>query len=113
MSVANNVGDIFAAAGMAFTKLGELTMHLQAKQEINSAGQKWDEADVEMLRSAIKKFGEDLNRISDNIKRKTVTQLKTGVKRKLNDDTNTSKVVISNITTTPITKSPVSKNSPV
>lgn len=37
MSSANNninkVGEIFSFAGLAFTKLGELTMHLQSNQE--------------------------------------------------------------------------------
>ncbi|RWS14373.1 chromatin complexes subunit BAP18-like protein [Dinothrombium tinctorium] len=102
MSSSANVGDIFLAAGMAFTKLGELTMHLQGKQENNSTGQKWDETDVEMLRSAVKKFGEDLNKISENIKRKTVTQLKSGIKRKAYEEANvplspTRKPVVSTV----------------
>ncbi|RWS14374.1 chromatin complexes subunit BAP18-like isoform X4 [Dinothrombium tinctorium] len=107
-----NVGDIFIAAGIAFTKLGELTMHLQTKQEMNASGQKWDETDVEMLRSAVKTFGEELNRISENIKRKTVSQLKTGIKRKTFEESNNSvsakKPVITSVSST-VVKSPISK----
>lgn len=33
---------------------------------------KWSEDEIEMLRSSIKKFGEDLEKISEHIKDKTV-----------------------------------------
>ena len=42
MSSTNNnsikVGEIFSFAGLAFTKLGELTMHLQSNQDNSGSG---------------------------------------------------------------------------
>ncbi|XP_053206196.1 chromatin complexes subunit BAP18-like [Panonychus citri] len=63
---AGRVAEIFNFAGQAFSKLGELTMHLDAS-DVNINGQKWEEDDVEMFRLTVKKFSEELNKISDNI----------------------------------------------
>lgn len=38
------------------------------------------------LRLAVKRFGEDLNKISDGIKSKTISQIRTGIKRKSYED---------------------------
>jgi len=73
------------AAGFAFTKLGELSMTLHTNEETPSSG-RWDADDIEMLRSAVKRFGEELNKISENIKNKTIAQIKTGMKRKAIED---------------------------
>ena len=82
MSSAAKVGEIFAAAGQAFNKLGELTMQLHATSEPTSGTGKWSETEVEMLQSAVTKFGNDLNKISDVIKAKTMNQIKAQLKRK-------------------------------
>ncbi|XP_028653821.1 chromatin complexes subunit BAP18 isoform X4 [Erpetoichthys calabaricus] len=85
-SASTKVGEIFSAAGAAFTKLGELTMQLHPVADSSPAGAKWTETEIEMLRSAVRRFGEDLNRISSVIKERTVAQIKTTAKRKLYED---------------------------
>ncbi|ERE69353.1 chromatin complexes subunit BAP18-like protein [Cricetulus griseus] len=80
------VGEIFSAAGAAFTKLGELTMQLHPVSDSSPAGAKWTETEIEMLRAAVKRFGDDLNHISCVIKERTVAQIKTTVKRKVYED---------------------------
>jgi hypothetical protein len=82
MSSAAKVGEIFTAAGQAFNKLGELTMQLHATTEPAPGTGKWTETEVEMLHSAVNRFGEDLNKISGVIKAKTSNQIKTQLKRK-------------------------------
>jgi len=90
---ANRVGEIFSAAGTAFSKLGELTMHLHAAQEANQVGAKWDEEDIELLRTSVKRFGEDLNKLSESIKSKKEDGLKSGLKRKMEEVTTAAPVV--------------------
>ncbi|KAI7793087.1 chromatin complexes subunit BAP18 [Triplophysa rosa] len=85
-SASTKVGEIFSAAGAAFTKLGELTMQLHPVADSSPAGAKWTDTEIEMLRSAVRRFGEDLNSISSVIKERTVAQIKTTVKRKLYED---------------------------
>ncbi|XP_041094325.1 chromatin complexes subunit BAP18-like isoform X1 [Polyodon spathula] len=85
-SASTKVGEIFSAAGAAFTKLGELTMQLHPVADSSPAGAKWTETEIDMLRSAVCRFGEDLNQISSVIKDRTVAQIKTTVKRKLYED---------------------------
>jgi len=85
-SASTKVGEIFSAAGSAFTKLGELTMQLHPVSDSSPAGAKWTETEIEMLRSAVRRFGDDLNNISSVIKERTVAQIKTTVKRKLYED---------------------------
>ncbi|KAF5904827.1 chromatin complexes subunit BAP18 [Clarias magur] len=80
------VGEIFSAAGSAFSKLGELTMQLHPVADSSPAGAKWTETEIEMLRSAVSRFGDDLNNISSVIKERTVAQIKSTVKRKLYED---------------------------
>ncbi|KAJ8387884.1 hypothetical protein AAFF_G00149190 [Aldrovandia affinis] len=85
-SASTKVGEIFSAAGAAFTKLGELTMQLHPVADSCPAGAKWTDTEIEMLRSAVRRFGDDLNNISSVIKDRTVAQIKTTVKRKLYED---------------------------
>ncbi|XP_069776001.1 chromatin complexes subunit BAP18 isoform X2 [Narcine bancroftii] len=85
-SASTKVGEIFSAAGAAFTKLGELTMQLHPVADSSPAGAKWTDTEIEMLRSAVKRFGEDLNKISTVIKDRTVAQIKSTVKRKVYED---------------------------
>ncbi|XP_061659951.1 chromatin complexes subunit BAP18 [Syngnathoides biaculeatus] len=85
-SASAKVGEIFSAAGAAFSKLGELTMQLHPVSDSSPAGAKWTETEIEMLRSAVRRFGDDLNSISSVIKDRTVAQIKSTVKRKLYED---------------------------
>lgn len=85
-SASTKVGEIFSAAGAAFSKLGELTMQLHPVADSSPAGAKWTDTEIDMLRSAVRRFGEDLNGISSVIKERTVAQIKTTVKRKLYED---------------------------
>ncbi|KYO29612.1 chromatin complexes subunit BAP18 [Alligator mississippiensis] len=80
------VGEIFSAAGAAFTKLGELTMQLHPVADSSPAGAKWTESEIEMLRAAVTRFGDDLNRLSAVIKERTVAQIKATAKRKAYED---------------------------
>ncbi|KAK5858136.1 hypothetical protein PBY51_002301 [Eleginops maclovinus] len=85
-SASAKVGEIFSAAGAAFSKLGELTMQLHPVSDSSPAGAKWTETEIELLRVAVRRFGDDLNNISTVIKERTVAQIKSTVKRKLYED---------------------------
>ncbi|XP_069502676.1 chromatin complexes subunit BAP18 isoform X2 [Ambystoma mexicanum] len=85
-SASTKVGEIFSAAGAAFTKLGELTMQLHPVADTSPAGAKWTDTEIEMLRTAVRRFGDDLNKISTVIKDRTVAQIKSTVKRKIYED---------------------------
>ncbi|XP_024885403.1 BPTF-associated chromatin complex component 1 isoform X1 [Temnothorax americanus] len=74
------VGEIFAAAGVAFNKLGELTMQLHPTSD--SLAGKWADEDIEMLRQSVRVFSEELSRISEHIKSRTVSQIRTTLKKK-------------------------------
>ncbi|XP_053319274.1 chromatin complexes subunit BAP18 isoform X2 [Spea bombifrons] len=85
-SASTKVGEIFSAAGAAFTKLGELTMQLHPVTDSSPAGARWTDTEIQMLHAAVRRFGEDINQISSVIKERTVAQLKFAVKRKIYDD---------------------------
>ncbi|XP_060111749.1 chromatin complexes subunit BAP18 isoform X1 [Heteronotia binoei] len=85
-SASTKVGEIFSAAGAAFTKLGELTMQLHPVADSSPAGAKWTDAEISLLRASVQRFGDDLNRISALIKERTVAQLKGATKRKAYED---------------------------
>ncbi|XP_058807588.1 chromatin complexes subunit BAP18 isoform X2 [Phymastichus coffea] len=80
MNSASKVGEIFTAAGAAFNKLGELTMQLHPTSD--SPTGKWTDEEIEMLRHSVKTFSEDLNKISDHIKGRTVSQIRSTLKKK-------------------------------
>ncbi|XP_067006932.1 chromatin complexes subunit BAP18 isoform X2 [Anabrus simplex] len=84
MNSASKVGEIFTAAGAAFNKLGELTMQLHPTAD--SPAGKWTDEEIEMLRQAVRHFGEDLNKISEHIKGRTVSQIRTTLKKKAFED---------------------------
>nr|CAG4641394.1 EOG090X0LYT [Eulimnadia texana] len=81
MNSANKVGEIFSAAGIAFSTLGKLTMQLHSTENAN-AGSKWGDTEIEMLQQAVRRFGEDLEKISEHIKERTVSQIHTSLKKK-------------------------------
>ncbi|XP_071656322.1 BPTF-associated chromatin complex component 1 isoform X4 [Patagioenas fasciata] len=84
-SASTKVGEIFSAAGAAFTKLGELTMQLHPVCDSSPAGSpsaKWTQQELEQLRAAVRRFGDDLHRISALIKERTLAQIKATAKRK-------------------------------
>lgn len=85
MNSASKVGEIFTAAGAAFSKLGELTMQLHPVTE-PSPTSKWTQDEIDMLRLAVRRFGDDLNKISERIKNRTITQIKTTLKKKAYED---------------------------
>ncbi|KAL8176965.1 UNVERIFIED_CONTAM: Chromatin complexes subunit bap18 [Gekko kuhli] len=85
-SASTKVGEIFSAAGAAFTKLGELTMQLHPVADSSPAGAKWTEAEISLLRASVQRFGDDLQRLSAIIKERTVAQLKGATKRKAYED---------------------------
>lgn len=82
MGSATKVGEIFAAAGEAFSRLGELIMQLHPLNEPSPNSGKWSDEELQTLRSAVKRFGEDMNKISDMVKTRTVSQIRAAIRRK-------------------------------
>ena len=84
MSCSDKVGEIFSAAGDSFAALGSLTTQLAGSQQ-NTVGSdaKWNEKEVEMLHNAVRTFSDNLSVISENIKKRTVQQIKTGQQKKV------------------------------
>eukprot|EP00076_Gallus_gallus_P036338 XP_025001876.1 chromatin complexes subunit BAP18 isoform X2 [Gallus gallus] len=80
-SASTKVGEIFSAAGAAFSRLGELTMQLHPMAD-SPAGAKWTAAELELLRAAVRRFGDDLQRISAIIRERTLAQLRGAARRK-------------------------------
>lgn len=105
-SSAAKVGEIFSAAGTAFSRLGELTLTLQPTNDTPTPNSKWTDDDIEMLQSAVKKFTDDLAVICDQIKQRTVSQIHTTLKRKSYENRAINPAVL---TRTPMS-SPMSTN---
>ncbi|KAK3095778.1 hypothetical protein FSP39_018998 [Pinctada imbricata] len=80
------VGEIFTAAGAAFSKLGDLTLQLHPTAEPSPSSGKWTQYEIDLLRKAVKRFGDDLDAISEVIKTRTISQIKTQMKRKAFED---------------------------
>nr|CAG4649033.1 EOG090X0LYT [Polyphemus pediculus] len=108
MNSANKVGEIFSAAGTAFSTLGKLTMQLHTVSENANAGSKWSEEEIEMLRTAVRQFGEDLEKISEHIKDRTVTQIHSSLKKKTFEAAGVpiSRGTVQNVSQQPIMTSP-------
>lgn len=94
-SSAAKVAEIFTAAGEAFSHLGELTMQLHplnneasltspSNANTSNSG-KWGDEEIELLRNAVKRFGEDLKKISGQVKNKSVAQIKSALKKRLHE----------------------------
>ncbi|XP_053624912.1 chromatin complexes subunit BAP18-like isoform X3 [Plodia interpunctella] len=82
---AAKVGEIFREAGIAFNKLSEMTLLLHPMGDSQPGG-KWTEEEIEMLRSCVHRFAIDLNKLSQHIKNRTVTQIRTTLKKKAFED---------------------------
>ncbi|XP_072035149.1 BPTF-associated chromatin complex component 1-like isoform X2 [Amphiura filiformis] len=110
MSSAQKVGEIFSEAGAAFSRLGELTMQLHPVSEPSPSSGKWTDEELELLRAAVKRFGEDLHKISDVIKTRTVNQIRSALKKKVGADSEKRKQAQH---TSIIAKSPVDSSTSV
>ncbi|KAH8412460.1 hypothetical protein KR009_002360, partial [Drosophila setifemur] len=78
------VGEIFTAAGQAFSRLGDLTMQLHPNADSPSG--KWTDEEIDMLHSSIMRFSDDLSKISLSIKNRTVSQIRQALKKKAFED---------------------------
>jgi len=83
MTQAGKVAEIFTTAGEAFTKLGSLAMSLQPGAERPQDGAKWGDDEIDMLHTAVQKFGSDVEKISTKIKSKSAAQTKAALKQKM------------------------------
>lgn len=102
MTSSGKVGEIFASAGEAFARLGELTMELQgAQQTTGGASAKWTDEEVAMLHRAVRTFSQDLNAIAETIKQRTVQQIKAALQKKAFDDAGIAIQSISSPASTP------------
>ncbi|XP_061382045.1 chromatin complexes subunit BAP18-like isoform X3 [Danaus plexippus] len=82
---ASKVGEIFREAGSAFNKLSEMTMLLHPMGDTQPGG-KWTDEEIEMLRSCVHRFAIDLNKLSQHIKARTVSQIRSTLKKKAFED---------------------------
>ncbi|XP_023935160.1 chromatin complexes subunit BAP18 isoform X2 [Bicyclus anynana] len=82
---AAKVGEIFREAGTAFNKLSEMTLLLHPKNELQN-GFKWSEEELDVLRTCVHRFAVDLNKLSHHIKSRTVSQIRTTLKKKAFED---------------------------
>lgn len=82
MTQAGKVAEIFSTAGEAFSKLGTLAMSLQPNSERPQDVGKWGNEEIEMLRKAVTQFGNDIEKISEQIKTKSSIQIKAALKQR-------------------------------
>lgn len=82
---AAKVGEIFREAGTAFNKLSEMTSQLHPVGD-TQPGAKWTEEEIEMLRACVHRFAVDLNKLSQHIKSRTISQIRTTLKKKAFED---------------------------
>ena len=57
-------------------------MQLHPTSEPSPTSGKWTPKEIEMLQNSVKRFGDDLDKISNIIKTRTISQIKTQLKRK-------------------------------
>lgn len=82
---AAKVGEIFKEASNAFSLLSEMTMSLHPMDDTQPGG-KWTEEEMEMLRGCVHRFAIDLNKLSQHIKSRTVSQIRTTLRKKAFED---------------------------
>ncbi|GFT04212.1 chromatin complexes subunit BAP18 [Nephila pilipes] len=66
--ITDKVGEIFLAAGAAFSKMSELIMSLHSVGEASTTSGKWSLQEIQMLQSAVRNFNTELKRIQDSAK---------------------------------------------
>nr|CAD7456865.1 unnamed protein product [Timema tahoe] len=105
------VGEIFTAAGEAFTNLGNLAMQLHPTAD--SPAGKWSDEEIEMLRAAVNRFGEDLKHLSERIKSRTVSQIRATLKKKAFEDAGFPVRTVTTVQSPPPqpTSQPISQNT--
>ncbi|TGZ71433.1 hypothetical protein CRM22_002638 [Opisthorchis felineus] len=87
MANASRVSEIFQQASAAFGRLAHLTLELKLSQaQQNTSDQKsntkWTTEEINELKAAIVRFGNDLEKIAQSIETKTVDQIKQKVHSK-------------------------------
>ncbi|XP_066920092.1 uncharacterized protein [Clytia hemisphaerica] len=82
MAQAGKVAEIFTTAGESFTKLGNLAMSLQPGAEKGSTDSKWGDEEIDMLHSAVKQFGSEVEKISTKVRSKASAQQKLVLRQK-------------------------------
>ncbi|KAM3176770.1 hypothetical protein ACTXT7_005838 [Hymenolepis weldensis] len=80
MANAQKVANIFELASAAFKKMADLTIDLKIFQTQSEQGpstsSRWTIIEIEALKEAVARFGNDLNKIASMIETKTITQIK-------------------------------------
>ncbi|GFR07260.1 chromatin complexes subunit BAP18 [Trichonephila clavata] len=66
--IVEKVGEIFSAAGAAFSKMSELIMSLHSVGEASPSSGKWSLQEIQMLQSSVRNFNNELKRIQDSLK---------------------------------------------
>nr|CAG4635877.1 EOG090X0LYT [Artemia franciscana] len=83
VDIESSVGEIFSAAGFAFSELAKLTMHLHPSTNPESqTNVRWTEDEINMLHDAVSKFGKDLELISGRIRERATAQSKAIMRKK-------------------------------
>jgi len=77
----DQVAEIYSTAGKAFSRLAELTARLHTPQDTDNSGNKasgvrWTAEEIQQLKDAVSRFSGDIDKISDQIKTRTVAQVK-------------------------------------
>ncbi|ODN03155.1 Chromatin complexes subunit BAP18 [Orchesella cincta] len=85
MSSASKVGEIFSAAGTAFSKLGELTMQLHTSSSVDGST-KWTEEDIAMMHSCLTKFANEIDEISNRVRLRTMSHMNATIKKREYED---------------------------
>ena len=74
------VAEIYATAGKSFSRLAELTARLHKIQDPDNAakanGSRWTHDELKLLKDALSRFSDDIDKISDQIKSRTVAQVR-------------------------------------
>ena len=92
MNSASKVAEIFESAGMSFSRLGLMTMDLQhihttQQQQGKAERVKWGEEEIGALKDAVLQFGNDIDKICEHMKLRSVEQIRTALKRKAVEQT--------------------------